>query len=225
MKLQQLLNEGSTSQDLEVKAIIKQIREKKASTSNSFGTVPFGSHKVINGKVEHTSKQLILGGFFFDADGVLLLPFSSAKAVEVRCFRMTSFKGFPEVIRPGYYGSSLEWDLPAEGGNYKVTDWEGFPKEFVGEVNLNHSKYSELRYDKWHKVVKSLEGGLYIHLYYKGPLMSLLMVPGLTRLGEPPNPPLEAPAKIINKYLKGDRDVMECQEELIQAGLKEYARI
>jgi len=30
---------------------------------------------------------------------------------------------------------------------------------------------------------------------------------------------------IINKHLVGNRDVMECQEELIEAGLEKYARL
>jgi hypothetical protein len=30
---------------------------------------------------------------------------------------------------------------------------------------------------------------------------------------------------IINKHLKGDRDVFACQEELIEAGFDEYAKL
>jgi hypothetical protein len=31
--------------------------------------------------------------------------------------------------------------------------------------------------------------------------------------------------EILNKHLAGDRDIMECQEELIEAGLEEYAKL
>jgi hypothetical protein len=31
--------------------------------------------------------------------------------------------------------------------------------------------------------------------------------------------------KIINKYLKGDRDIFACQEVLIEAGFPEFAQL
>jgi hypothetical protein len=30
---------------------------------------------------------------------------------------------------------------------------------------------------------------------------------------------------ILNKYLKGDRDIIRCQSELLDAGLEEYAKL
>jgi hypothetical protein len=30
---------------------------------------------------------------------------------------------------------------------------------------------------------------------------------------------------ILNKYLKGDRDIIKCQSELLDAGLEEYAKL
>lgn len=79
-------------------------------------------------------------------------------------------------------------------------------------------------------------GTMRIPAYIKSHILGLILIKELKRVvlyggakwGEHrPEGELrsEAAIAILNKHLKGDRDVHACQEELLEAGLGEYAKL
>jgi hypothetical protein len=58
-------------------------------------------------------------------------------------------------------------------------------------------------------------------------ILGILLIDGLEqgRVSTYGIPNLRNALKIIDKHLKGDKDILECQEELIEAGFKEYAKL
>ena len=90
-------------------------------------------------------------------------------------------------------------------------------KDFVKHINVDYSVYFNIAY------------------LYKRPLLSLLRMPGdwsylshykVTNhnLDKQQIEEIESAIKIISKHLKS-KDILQCQEDLIDAGLKEYAKL
>jgi hypothetical protein len=73
--------------------------------------------------------------------------------------------------------------------------------------------------------LQEITGGLFLEGNpIKSHVLGLLRVKGLTTVFFSPDgdDPLTI---IIQKHLKGDRDIMDCHEELTRAGLKQYAQL
>ncbi len=96
-----------------------------------------------------------------------------------------------------------------------------------GGVDVSSADY--LNFSNVHRYFKRVKGVFAINPKYVGPMLGFLMIRDLpklyeTELDDKNNQPVKA-IKIINEHLKGDRDVLACQEELIIAGLKEFAKL
>jgi hypothetical protein len=227
MKLEDLLNEDLTDAEVkrEIKVIISDKKYAKDTDSSGVKHHPFGKHKVINGKVEHLSDTLYINSTMVDIHGVLRVPFRSAKSVSVISWKLCSFINFPEVITgPGFYG--LDYCGNTSGGNH-INSWEGFPKNISGNVQLTSKKYEKLSYSKFNTICQRINGDIGIQPKYEGPLLSMLLVKDLERVGttfQASKAQWNA-ANIITAHLKSGRDIIDCKEELMNAGYKEYAKL
>lgn len=143
---------------------------------------------------------------------------------------LTSLKGGPKKVGTYYYCS-----------NNKLTSLEGAPETITRDFFCHHNALTSLngapKYIKFsldansnaltslegiHKQIKSIGSGAY---FEKNPIKShvlgLLLIEDL-KFVEFDNKPLQ---NIINKYLKNGKDVFECQNELMDAGLEDFAQL
>lgn len=139
-------------------------------------------------------------------------------------WKVTTLRGVPKKIDKNFDAASNE-----------LTDLEGFPS-YVGEkLFFNRNKIPSLK--NIHNIVKhakmiicdsnplesnvlgllKIEGLNEVKLYDKGGHVFGISYPKI-------NEKLKIVETIINKYLpKGD--IMDCQDELIDAGLEEFAKL
>jgi hypothetical protein len=122
--------------------------------------------------------------------------------------RLTSLTGAPASVTGNFYC-----------GNSKLTSLTGAPASVGGHFDCSGNKLTSLK--DVHKQIKSIGGTFYL---IKNPLKShvlgLLKIKGLKSV-ELDNKKVE---KILNKYLP-EGDLFDCQEELIDAGLDDYAQL
>jgi hypothetical protein len=97
----------------------------------------------------------------------------------------------------------------------------GFPKLFVGTKNLymNCSKVPSLSGSN--KIINCEKLKFCFAHNIKGNILSLMIMSKLKKVEATTTDWLD----IINKHLTGDRDLLDCKEELMNAGLKEYAKL
>jgi len=153
-----------------------------------------------------------------------------------RCVRLESLNHFPKVGLPGELCSvnintclSLRTikGLPANLPGFLTMEWfrgpslEGMPEEIGTHLYLGNSKILSLDY-----LPKRMPGENstidLTGLKHAKNFLAVFKVRELCKVDIDDNKPLE---KIMNKHLAGDRDIMDCQEEMIEAGFEEYARL
>ena len=142
---------------------------------------------------------------------------------------LTSLEGSPSIIDTLYCDNNQLGSL--KGGpttvknnfvceNNKLTSLEGAPSSVGGYFACFENKLTSLH--NIHKQIKHI--GLYAY-FECNPITScvlgLLLIDGLEKVYLDTN----GVEDIINKHLKGDRDVFACQEELIEAGYEEFAQL
>lgn len=115
------------------------------------------------------------------------------------------------------------------GFNYLST-FDYAPSFVGGTVSLNGNSFSHLH--NIHKHFKHI--GQLLHcerMTIRSHVLGIMLIEGLqgVRFSCPQskmlNQKLLQVQEIINKHLKGARDIHECQQELIDVGLPEYARL
>lgn len=123
--------------------------------------------------------------------------------------KLTSLKGVPTLV---------EGDFNC--GDNKLVSLEGIASEIAGDLDCCDNLLTSL--EGIHKHIKHIGG----HAYFqnnpiKSHVLGLLRISGLQGviLGS------RDVERIINKYLKGDRDILACQEELIAAGREDFAQL
>lgn len=144
--------------------------------------------------------------------------------------RLTSLEGCPSSVGSSFTCSdneltSLKGGPSSVGGSFScsanyLTSLEGAPSSvgqyFYGRDNRLTSLHNI------HKQIKHIGGGVnFEDNLIESHVLGLLLIDGLT-ICHLDNKLVE---DIINKHLKGDRDVFACQEELIEAGLEEFAQL
>jgi hypothetical protein len=143
---------------------------------------------------------------------------------------LTSLEGAPKVL---YYRficcennlTSLKGGPKAVSGRYlananKISSLEGFPNRVGGAFNCRKNKLTSL--EGIHNHVKHIGDIFYLA---DNPITSHvlgLMLIGKMSMVELDNKQVQ---EIINKHLAGDRDVFECQQELMEAGLDDFAQL
>ena len=101
-----------------------------------------------------------------------------------------------------------------------ITSLEGIPPSINGNVYFANNKIKSLH--NIHKQIKHINGGIsFIGNPITSHVLGLLLIDGL-KMVFLDNTKVEA---IINNHLRGERDVFACQEELIEAGFDEFAKL
>ena len=178
--------------------------------------------------------QNVEGGFYCDGNNLTSLRGGPQKVgSNFTCGRnkLTSLEGGPQSIGGGFLCSYNE-----------LTSLEGAPREIVGICYCNNNKLTSLegaplkigdQFYCYNNPIKSLKGigKDYLKEIYgsidlsecpiESHMLGLLKVKGLTFIRFNHNHKVEA---IINKHLKS-RDLLSCQEELIENGLEQYAQL
>ncbi len=101
-----------------------------------------------------------------------------------------------------------------------LTSLEGVPPSISGSIFANNNKLTSLH--NIHKQIKRLVG--YANFFsnpIKSHVLGVLLIDRLQYIWMD-NFKVQT---IINKHLKGDRDIFACQEELIEAGFEEFAQL
>jgi hypothetical protein len=104
--------------------------------------------------------------------------------------------------------------------NNQLTSLQGAPSSVNGTFSCDNNKLTSL--EGIHKLIKKLNGGFFC---YNNPITSggigLLLIEGLTEI-HADHPAFE----IIKRYLgQGKKGLLRCQDELIEAGYEEFARL
>ena len=168
------------------------------------------------------------------------------------CFNnnLTSLQGAPSAVKGGFYCSynnltSLEGAPSAVKGNFNcaannLTSLEGAPSVVNNDFSCDNNKLTSLEgapsvvnNDFYcfsnnltslagiHKIIKEIHGCANFESNpIKSSVLGLMRIKGLTRVFLDNKQVMY----ILNKYLAGDRDIIKCQSELLDAGLEEYAK-
>ena len=166
--------------------------------------------------------------------------------------RLTSLEGAPQKV-DGYFDcsgnrlTSLEGAPQEVGGNFycgynRLTSLEGAPQEVDGDFYCFNNRLTSLEgtpskvdgvFSCFNNPIKSLKGigknyvkeiNGFIDLDecpIESHMLGLLKVKGLTKIKFNHNNKVQ---EIINNHLK-TKDILSCQEELIENGLEQYAHL
>ena len=153
--------------------------------------------------------------------------------------KLTSLEGCPSLILGAFtcYDNHLE---TLKGGPSKVTDYYTCSRNYLSDLDgvashigeafdCSHNNLTSLH--NIHKQIKHIGGSAnFIHNPIKSHVLGLLLIDGLEEVSFESfsissNATRHKMNHIINKHLKNGRDVFACQEELIEAGLDEYAQL
>jgi hypothetical protein len=147
--------------------------------------------------------------------------------------KLTSLEGAPSSVGGNFncYNNkltSLEGAPSSVGGNFncynnKLTSLEGAPSSVGGNFNCYNNNLTSLH--NIHKQIKHIKHiGRWVAFEdnpIKSHVLGLLLIDGLYGVILDNR----EVSDIINKHLKGERDVFACQEELIEAGFEEFAQL
>lgn len=127
--------------------------------------------------------------------------------------QITSLEGSP-VFVGGYFSCSFT----------EITSLEGAPR-YVGEdFTCYRTKIKSLL--NVHKQIKHIGGSFQLPNTIKSNVLGVMYIKGLKSIQFDQRTKKQKQVEIIiNKHLSGDRDVHACQEELLEAGLGEYAKL
>jgi len=217
-------------QNSDIKAIIKKYRDSGLEHGGNKKRV-FGKHTIIDNQVE-LDTNFYLYNSLLNGEGKIPFRFSKNKKQFYVC--ASNLTAFWELPRVCHYNSGAK-DYPTYAlllfreFNY-IKDLEGITPIINGDLFIQDKKLS---LENIHKHIKTLNGQIVLNYQYEGPLLGTLLVNGLTRIGCVQYGITNGTklhefikiAKIINNRLQSNRDVLECQEELITSGYNEYAKI
>jgi len=136
--------------------------------------------------------------------------------------KLTSLKGLP---------STLQTSQPKLASGLTITNcpqiksFEGMPSNIQGSLNISYNGFTSLA--NLHKHVKKMKGSITIDDQITSSILSVMLIDGVTKinLSSDDRGPLYTAVQIINRHLQmSDPDPMDCKDELVQAGLQQFAR-
>jgi hypothetical protein len=151
--------------------------------------------------------------------------------------QLVSLKGAPEIIRSDFDISRNQLITMSDGpskvlgklnvSKNRLTSFIGFPEYVGGDIEMTGNRITSLQ--DIHKHIKECRGILECDTEnITGHVLGLLMIKGLKGLRHPKSSKPPQWVRIIHKYLvEGNQDgaIYDAQEELIEAGLEEYAKL
>lgn len=104
--------------------------------------------------------------------------------------------------------------------NNRLTSLEGAPKEVGGHFYCHDNQITSLK--DIHKQIIKMNGGFHCHHNeIKSHVLGLLLIPGIKVIAS-----AEKWGPILNDYIgSGRKGLLDCQNELIEAGLEEFAQL
>ena len=128
--------------------------------------------------------------------------------------KLTSLVGSPRRIEGEFYGNNAG----------KLESLEGCPRYVVSDFYIKNCGLTNLH--NIHKHIDYIGDTLYVTLNpIKSHILGILKIDGLWSVWLDN----KEVTKILHKYLKGipvrERDILACQQELIDAGFEEYAQL
>ena len=143
---------------------------------------------------------------------------------------LTSLEGAPSVVKGNFSCfnnnlTSLEGAPSAVKGDFycsynNLTSLEGAPSVVNNDFSCDNNKLTSLA--GIHKIIKEIHGyATFDNNPIKSNVLGLMRIKGLTKVYLDNKQVMD----ILNKYLTGDRDIIRCQSELLDAGLEEYAKL
>jgi hypothetical protein len=214
----------------EIRVIIKNYRESGLEHGGVKKRV-FGKHKIVNGQVE-LDTTFYLYNSLLNEEGKIPFQFTkNTKQVFVCAHDLTSLWELPrECTCKGAIGN-INDALIFNRNHEKIKTLEGItPIIYGGLVFFNQV---DINLTNIHKHIKLLQGQISLNYKYRGPLLGTLLTNGLTRIGyyrygNSKKDDIEyfnRLTTIVNNHLQTNRDILECQEELITNGYKDYAKL
>jgi len=148
--------------------------------------------------------------------------------------KITSLEQGPSWVG-GYFNcsdtniTSLQGAPSYVGGDFacfqtKITSLQGGPSYVGGKLDCSGTKITSLH--NIHKQIKDIDGELYLSKTIKSHMLGVMFIKGLQSIEfYNGNTRQKQAERIINKHLAGDRDIHLAQEELLEAGLSEFAKL
>jgi Leucine-rich repeat (LRR) protein len=174
----------------------------------------------------------VTGSFDCQANQLTSLLGCPAKVGSFSCYdnKLTSLEGGPVEIKDGGYSCSdnlltslLGCPTEIKGTfncyNNKLSSLAGFPAKLDGRGNCYGNNLTSLQ--GIHKQLKEAKSLDFSANPIKSHVLGLLKIKGLETI----ELSRKGVQDIINKHLAGERDVMACQDELMDAGFEEYAKL
>ena len=166
---------------------------------------------VIKGDVETPLEITTLVGYRHQGK-----PIAQAKVLgDFICFetKIKSLEQGPSYVG-GHFGCS----------DTNITSLEGAPSYVGGNFYCGYRKITSLH--NIHKQIKHIGSTFYISKTVKSHVLGVMFIKGLQKiLTYDSNAEQDQVPAIINKHLKGDRNIHFAQEELIEGGLSEFAKL
>jgi hypothetical protein len=203
MKIEELFEKSQTKE--EARRIVGRWCE--ANERLKIDNFVFG----MTGDVEEYKGNFIIYPNMLD-NGILPVKVKKCKDLIVQA-DVKSFLNFPDSMRGFFYGNA-DNNIKSLSGLSIDIDGEFYASDFT---NLSLS-----RIDKYIKSAK----GIVISETNKGPVLSLLKIKNLISVKTfSLDKEIQQVIEILNHYLTTSKDILSCQDELIDNGLSEYAKL
>lgn len=171
-----------------------------------------------NGNLLPVQFKDIRGGGFICRENSLLSLRGTPSAVEGQCVvhtnRLISLKYGPEFVLGGFNCAANQ-----------LRSLEYAPETIGGDFFCDENPIDSLH--NIHKQIKTIGGKLNIGESVMSNMLGILKIKAVkyVEITGATNPLAHKAVAIINKHLQEHRNIHECQEEMIEAGLKEYAKL
>ena len=152
-------------------------------------------------------------------DVVTVSALGGAKITYRKLFKESGYFNANRTGVKSLVGIPLDWNNSIYAVGNQLSTFDGIPPVLSGTICLSENHFETLHHI--HKHILELSGILMIeHNRIKSHVLGLLKIKKLIRVVFD-NKNVE---DIINKYLP-EGDILECQQELIDAGFEEYAQL
>lgn len=130
----------------------------------------------------------------------------------------------PRNVTKLHYANVVVSGMFACGDSSTVTSLEGAPRHIGGSLHCGNTELTSLH--NIHKHIDLIGGELYLPITIASHVLGVMKIKELQRIIIVDNQAKQTPLEvIINKHLQGDRNIHDCQEELLEAGLTEFAKL
>jgi hypothetical protein len=235
MKIKELFEEQYSEEYKRTQELIKSWLNTPNSKLSSLDKGILNYHITINsdGSINASGDRLFIIDEMLDNNGEYPIRIKRANKIVIAAGNLTSFKNFPTEMEYGfrnkvYIFKLIEFKYDTMS---KLTSFEYFPSKLNGSIQIG-SRAPNLSFAKIDNYIKEMNGIIFISPTYSGPLLSFLKIKGepvLMSFGEDVNKDskIVKALGIINNHLSitGNRDILGCQDELIDNGLSEYAKL